>query len=269
MSSLSIFEYQDYRAYVEDLLASEDYGRGAKGQLAAHLNCQPSFVSQVLKGKNTLSLEQGFKINSFFKHSRLERDYFMHLIEIDKAGTKELKDYFFKKLEEVKDKSKLIENHIEYDQLSETDTIAYYNNWNNIYARLLIQIPEYQTHTSLLKKMNIEKKELNHTLDFLISRKLVITDEEQNFKVGTARLHIKKNSPLSDFANSTTRLQNIHNLKRKQKNDISYCAYMTISEKNLATFKQRFVNLLSDLHESLENDKEEKVCSLTLDFMEL
>jgi uncharacterized protein (TIGR02147 family) len=265
----SIFEHKSFRDYIEERLKCDDFGRGGKAKLAAYLECQPSFISQVLKGKNNLSLEQGYKINSLFSHSHLEKDYFINLLEHDRAGSLELRKYFEMKLEDIKEKAKLIENHIEFEHLSEEDTIAYYDNWNHVLAHQLINIPKYQTVNALRQKLNIDDDDLKKTLSFLSSCNLIDQDEVGNLKMGTSRLHIRKGSPLADFANKTARLHNIQNLKRKDASSLNYGAYMTLSKKNYLEFKQRFVNLISELHNSLDEDEPETVCSIIIDMMEL
>ncbi|MEM7647383.1 MAG: hypothetical protein AAF203_10770, partial [Pseudomonadota bacterium] len=99
MVKITLFDYNDYREYMEFKLRSDQFGRGGKARLAQHLGCQPSFVSQVLKGKSSFSLEQAFKVNALFNHNPLEREYFMTLVEWDRAGSTELRTYFSQKLE--------------------------------------------------------------------------------------------------------------------------------------------------------------------------
>ena len=86
----SIFKYQSYKTYLEDSLLC----KGKKGTFAKFVGCQPSFISQVLKGKPDLSLEQGLLANDFFEHSAAEAEHFLLLLQFHRAGSKRLRDHF-------------------------------------------------------------------------------------------------------------------------------------------------------------------------------
>ena len=267
---MSIFEFKDYRAYIETRLKSDEFGRGGKAKLAEHLSCQPSFVSQVLKGKSSFSLEQGFKLNAFFKHNLLEKEFLMILIELDRAGTADLRSYFDSKREELVEKSKLIENQMSYDQLSEADTIAYYNNWNCILIRNLLDIPSLRTVKALKQKLKISESEFLEAFDFLREKGLIHEQENGELRQGHMRLHVKKKSPLAKYANITARLQMIKNYEKANSNSLNYGHYMTLPKKSFAIFKQRFVDLIVDLNSHLDEQTEpEMMAALIVDFMEI
>ena len=65
-----IYGYNDYKAYLNGFIAAKPgRGRGVKSAIASTLECQTSYVSQVLNENAHLSLEQGDKLNKFLGHS--------------------------------------------------------------------------------------------------------------------------------------------------------------------------------------------------------
>lgn len=270
MSEITVFSYSDYREYIEMKLKNKGFGRGGKARLAKFLSCQPSFVSQVLKNKSSFNLEQGFKLNSFFQHNPLAKEYFMVLIELDRAGTLELRNYFEEKRLQLIEKSKLIENQMSYDQLSEPEAIAYYSNWNHILIRNLIDIPEYKKTENLKKKLKLSDQDFEDALKFLVDKKLVYQDSTGKLQQGHTRLHVKKNSPIAKFGNITTRLQTIKLLEKPNYNSINYSSNMTIQKTQFEEFKKKLVTLIADLNDHLEKDSNANMmATLVIDFMEI
>lgn len=270
MSGVHLFDFKDYRDYLEKRLKSPDIGRGGKARLAAHLTCQPSFVSQVLKSKSTFSLEQAFKVNDFLNHNSLQREYFMVLVELDRAGTVELQDFYEGKRKQLIEKSKLIENQMEFEQLSEADSMAYYNNINHILIRNYIDIPQYKSPKSLQNKLNLSKAEFEKALDFMISKGLVKRNSRGELEQGQVRLHIKKDSPIATYANLKARWQIINRYEQGVEDSLNYGHYMTLSRKGYEEFKKRFRALIVDLNKHLEEDEEaEMMAALVVDFMEM
>ena len=94
------FNFQDYRTCLRQFL---DRGpRGTKLALARALRCQPGFVTQILKGEKQLSLEQALGFTSFAGLEGAEKEYFLLLVQKDRAGTRELRDFFQVKLGELR-----------------------------------------------------------------------------------------------------------------------------------------------------------------------
>jgi len=267
MKKADIYKETNYRSYIDKKLLTEGFGRGSKARLAELLDCQPSFISQVLKDKNTFSLEQAYKINDFFKHDSLEQDYFITLVEYDRAGSFDLKKYFETKLLQIKKKAQLLENRVKRDELSESDAMLYFSNWNHILIRRLVDIPEYQDKKALQKKLGISNEELKEAIEFLLEKKL-IAQEKNRFIIGPQKIHIKKGSPLAQFASVKGRLKNIERLNVKSENDFNFTAEISLSRKNYREFKNELTHTISNFLKRLEDDKAEKLCSLTIDLME-
>lgn len=267
MQKLDLFQETDFREYIQKKLKTADFGHGGKSKLAQHLRCQPSFISQVLKGVNTLSLEQAFRVNEFLKHSELERAYFMTLVEADKAGTQELKQYYQQKLEEIRDKAKLIENRITHEEISESDTIKYFTNWNHVKIHHLANIPKYRKIKALQQKLNLPEEEFEGCLSFLLEINL-LEQEGDELKLGLKKLHTRKNSPAVALAHVNARLQNLQNLKNPGVDSLNFGANLTISEKNYKLFRNKLVVLLEELYTLVEQDEPERMCSFVIDLMD-
>lgn len=83
----NVFEYSEYRLYIQDWLS---YSKQINGpnmtKLAQVVQVHPTFLSHVLSGTKDLSLEQAALISQHFSHSRLEQEYFFIILQLNQIG---------------------------------------------------------------------------------------------------------------------------------------------------------------------------------------
>ena len=95
MDTKRLFEFQDYRKYLEfevrNLLGRQ---RGVKTRIAQMASIHNSYLTKILAGQVHLTLEQAFKVSKFLNHSHEQRKYFLFLVLKDRSDIPELKDFF-------------------------------------------------------------------------------------------------------------------------------------------------------------------------------
>src|SRR4051812_6725254 len=95
---VNIFGFSDYRLYLRNWLEKAKREKTFNlSRLAGVAHVHVTFLSQVLQGPKHLSLEQAAFLSEHFGHTRLERDYFFVLINLDRAGTQVLRKYWSEK----------------------------------------------------------------------------------------------------------------------------------------------------------------------------
>ncbi len=78
---ITIFDYKDYRKYVEMKLPITGAKRGVRTRLAMALSCQTAFISRVLHEEAHFSLEHAVVINRFLIHTDEESNFFILMIQ--------------------------------------------------------------------------------------------------------------------------------------------------------------------------------------------
>src|SRR4051812_17297224 len=135
----SVFEYESYKKYLEFRLA----GKGRKAQFAQRIGCQPSFLSQVLRGKPSLSLEQGVLANDYFQHSTPEARHFLSLLQFERAGSSRLRTHFQNELKaSLAEQRKLAQRVGPARELSDSARATYYSSWVYSAIHVLASIPD-------------------------------------------------------------------------------------------------------------------------------
>ncbi len=152
-----IYLFEDYREYLVWRMNSPSFGRGSRQKLAQYIECQPSFVSQVLSGQNELSLEHAFRMNHFFHHGKEETQYFITMVQLSKAGTFDLQKYFRQQLKAIREQQMQVQNFVHKHQLNQDDLIHYYSNWECVAAHMLVTIGCFQVPVALQNKLQFKR----------------------------------------------------------------------------------------------------------------
>ncbi len=262
-----IYSYIDYRKYLDWVLSADQMGRGARQRLADYLGCQPSFISQVLNGRNELSDEYAFKMNGFLNHDGAEQDFFMNLVHLSKAGTEPLRQYYSTVLEKIKSKQLQVEAVVTTDRLSEADTMEYYSDWLHVCLHMLVSIKEFQNVESMRKRLAVDKKEFDRALAFL-KRTGLVHQEKQVLKTGKAHIHMKKESMGAHAASVMMRLKTLDKLDLKNPHSLNYSLSFTVSQKGYEELKKRILDLIGSLDGVLNEGEPTKFCCLVTDLVE-
>lgn len=266
-SIAEIYSYEDYRLYITAMLDSELFGRGSRQRLAQFIECQPSFISQVLSGKNELSLEHAHKMNVFFNHSTPDAQYFMLMVLLSKAGTFELQKFLREQMRDVRDQQMQIHKVVQKGELHQDDVLYYYSNWLCISVHMLATIPKYQDPKELQRKLGASDHEFMETINFL-SRTELIQIVGGRIEVGEAHVHLKKTSPHAQSATVLTRLKVLDKLKLSDPRAVNFTSNFTISQKAYADLKKRILDFVVELDEHIQRDEPEQFCTLVLDLIE-
>jgi hypothetical protein len=96
---MNIFDFKNYKAFIRSMIASHpDLGRGSIKKMAEALRVHPSLISQVLNGIKDFTSEQANDIATFFCLTEVETEYFLCLVDIERAGTTRLKAFLQSRL---------------------------------------------------------------------------------------------------------------------------------------------------------------------------
>src|SRR5687768_13356982 len=91
---MRIFNFLDYKKYLKEVIRENRGTHGYKTRLAKAAGCRSSYLSQVLHGNFDLSPEHALGLANFWGLSTTEKDFFIQLVHLARAGTKELKKYY-------------------------------------------------------------------------------------------------------------------------------------------------------------------------------
>lgn len=264
----NIFEYAHYRTYLKARLEATG-ARGHKAQIAAAMGVQPTYISQVLQESAHLSLEQAEAANSFFNHTVHESHFFMLLLQKDRAGTKTLREYFKKQLDDVlKSRMVLTERLGKSQQLAEKDRSWYYSSWIPSAVHIATTIPTLRDVETISEALQLPSEKTLETLDRLEGLGLV-RKEGFKFLPGLQEIRLGNDSHHILKHHTNWRLQAMQSLERERIQEIHYSGVVSLSKSDVNRIKDRLLEVIKDSIEIVKESKEEELYCLSLDFFSL
>ena len=263
----TLFEYLDYKKYINERIAnSPGKGRGIKLKIAEHLSCQTAFVSQVLNSSPNFSLEQAIKLNVFFDHTKEEARFFLLLIQLERAGSKDLQNFFQSEIDEILAQRLDLKNRIEIKTtLKKLDQQIYYSSWLYACIHMLIAIPETQTPQAISKYLSLSKEKVIEILEFLEETGLA-QKKGSHYEIGVTKIHLTKDSPQIQRHHTNWRMQAIHSIDINNPEDLHYSTVVSMAQSDIPKVKEILIKAIEECRSVIRESKEEKIQSICLDF---
>lgn len=264
-----IWEFQKYRAYLMSRLGGDGARTGLRKKLAEHIPVHTTFVTQVMKGRAELSLEQAESVNDFFEHSEAEGEYFLLLVMHERAGTKTLKKRFAQKIEVMRNERLNVQSRIgAKEAISEKDREKFYSSYIYGAVHVLTSLPQFQQVESLAAGLRLSKARVQEIVDFCI-RIGVLKLEKGQLTPGSTHIHLGNQSELVLKHHQNWRQQAIQSLQFLDKEDLHYSACVSLTESDAFRVKEGLLAHLKDQVQLISNSREEVAYVLNLDFHKL
>jgi uncharacterized protein (TIGR02147 family) len=262
----NVHAFKSYPPYLSQALAKD--GPFRRADLCAHLNCQASFLSQVISGKSHLSLEHAVLVSEFLGHTPEEKKFFLLLVQKAKAGSKKLEAFFGEQIQaELESREPVKELIGVKGELSEESKAIYYSQWYYVAIHILVAFPEYQSFDHLKRKTGLPEEILREALKFLIKHEFV-TQNDHRYQIGKARTHLGSKSPHVSRHHSNWRTKGLEAIERRRPDDLHYTAFLGVSRKGAEQIRELIMEFLRSSEEVVETTKEEAPYLLLLDFFE-
>lgn len=263
---MTLFEFDDYRKYINAYMKGlPRRGHGEVNKLAAFLNVNSTLVSQVLNYKKDFTLEQSMKLSDYFHFNQLEADYFLSLVQIERAGTVKLKDFFKGKAKEALVKSQEIKNRISSHQvLDDKDKIIFYSSWIYSATRLYCSLGDGKTKEEISTKFSLTAEKTTEVLDFLV-RTGLCHNENHIFKIGTQKTHLEQGSPFLSKHYLNWKLKGIERIDNLQKEELMFSAPFSVSRADFLRLKDQMLEFIKILYETASKSDPEDLACINID----
>ncbi len=269
MSLKSLYDFNDYKDYLTSLWGGSSVRSGVKQKVAQFIGCQPAYVSQVLNKDSHFNLEQGQKISEFLNHSEDEMNFFLLLIQMNRAGTQSLKKFFEKQIREIRLKRKPVQaEFVGQRPLTHENKLEYYDSWLPLAIHVAVSVPQIQTKEALAKHFNLPVLTIQKTLDFLSSIG-VVTEARGKYQVGATSIHLEHDSPLIVRHHTNWRLQSLKSLDRFREDNFHYSGVYSLSEHDAIKIKDKLAQVIQGNLKIVAPSKEEVVYCSLIDFFQI
>jgi uncharacterized protein (TIGR02147 family) len=264
---MNIFEFKDYRKFlISWLLLEKKQGRLNASSLAEKIRVHPTFISQVLKGNKDLSSEQWISVCELMNLTEIETDYLHFLLHLNRAGTKEARAFYQRKLDEILSRRLQLQARMkDHKQLTDQERAVFYSSWIYSAMRLYCACADGQTLEQLAKKFQISKDKTEEITGFLCTTGLC-RFENGKFHLGDQHVHVPANSPFVIRHHTNWRLRAINSLENTTAEEINFTAPMSISRKDFPVIREKIVKLIQETVEVAKASEAQDLATLTIDF---
>jgi uncharacterized protein (TIGR02147 family) len=263
---LPIYSFSSYKTYLRARIDEEENPWGLLTKLAAAAGCQRSYFSRMLSQETHLTPAQAFGLSRYWGLTNDETEYFLGLLEVERAGTSDYRDHLKRKNEELKrrqeDLAQLVKRNL---AVSDERDLEYYSAWFWVAVHALTSIPQFQSESAISEKLGISRSQVRMILNVLEKWGAVYQDGAR-WKYNAREQHLSKESPLVCFHHSNWRQQAIMDAQRRNPASIHYTVVQSLSRADFERVKQLVLDLIEKSSRIAGPSKEEDLMCLTCDF---
>lgn len=260
---MDIFEYSDYRSYINKQLESADK-TGGRSRLAKAAGCNPSWMTRALAGEVQLTPDQTFGIAQYFRLNEEESDYLLLLVELERSASSAFKKRIENKLKALAKKANTLSSSVKTDsEVLEIDRAIYYSSW--IYAALHVacMIRGYSIE-ELHQTFHLSNQVIQRTLSDLKKMGLVYDKSGQWFATSKS-VHLDTEHPMAQVGHASWRNFTIQKIQACRGN-FHYSAIHCLSQKDIEKIQKKLKAMILECRNVIEDSKSEKLAVFCLDW---
>jgi len=267
---LRVFEFNSYKTYLKKLISSAEKKYGMTSKLAEAASCQRSYLSQVLNGNVHLTPDHGYGISQFLKFSEIEADYFLLLLEYDRAATSLFKSRIEAKLKKIRTDQQDLSKRISAKVIDIYDPITrYYSSWVWMAIHLLTSIPHYQTAKSIASRLEIPETLVLMTLQDLEKMEFVEKKDHQLWVYKGSNLHLTTQSPSVILHHNNWRQRALLDAALFSSTSIHYTSLVTLSKRDLEFIKTKLLDWIEQSRKIVEPSQSEELACISIDYFKV
>lgn len=266
---MNFFKAESYRLLIEDyLLSLPKQGHGEFSKIAKILGINSTLVSQVMKGSRNFTYEQGFDLANYMGFNETEAEYFLLLLQRERAGTPRLRNHFQKRIDTLRNNSKDVSKSYEYErQLTETEASIFYSSWLYSAIRVYTSIGETgRTANEICEKFRISNAKTMDVIRFLLKTNLCI-EKNNHYFANLNRTFGNQKSPHLIKHRANWRMKAIQKLEDLSEEEMSFTSVMSISKKDFDDVRFQIAALLKNLSKTIKETTPEELACLNIDFI--
>ena len=267
---IDVFDSKNYKNFLIKRMPTVGGERGMRSKLAEFLSCQLSFISLVLTTeKHHFSMEHGQKLCNFFNLSDPETDFFILLLSRDRAGSKELENFYDKKIQKITKERHDIKNRIKgHASLDKNDKALYYSDWYYAAIHMILRCKKSIQPMELSELLGLSVDKVHECLMFL-EKCGIVTKVKGQFVVNDVRIHIGDGVSWLNTHHKNWRNRAILSLDDKKEEDLHFTMITSISESAAKEIRKRILQMIQENEATIASAEDKVVYNLNLDFFKI
>lgn len=261
---------QSYKTFLQEVEEQRlIVKKGFRAQLAAAANCNTTFVSHVLNSHAHFSHEQIWGIALYMGLSNEDADYFLLLLQYERAGTSPLREHLHKKILGLQSQQQVLRKRLKSSEaLTLEQKVRYYSSWEYAAVHVIVTIGAYGEVDKITERLQIPAARVRKILQQLIDMNL-IEQTAQSYRTTNKQIFLGADSDLINNHHANWRTRTLQALTQSRDEDLHYSSVITISRRDAKLLRRELVDLLSKVTPLINGSKEEEIYSFCLDLFSL
>jgi uncharacterized protein (TIGR02147 family) len=264
-----IFLNIDYKEIIKIEIKAHVGQRGYHSNLARSANCQSSFLSQVLHGYVHLTPDQAVGISTFWRLNEAQEDYFLYSVHLARSATPVLKNYYKRKMQEIKQQQQDISSRVKGDRISEgKEELLYYSNWYWSAIHVIASIQKYKTAEGISQRLRLPLGLVESCLNSL-NKMGFLKKVNGRWEVTQKNLHLPRESPLIGIHHVNWRQQSGVRAGQNDKSAFHYSVVHALSFEDYEKLKSMLLDFVEKTKKIVGPSTEEEIIYLGFDCFQL
>jgi uncharacterized protein (TIGR02147 family) len=266
MKNVSIFSFRDYRAFLLAAIKAQLEPWGLIAKMAKSAQCQRPYLSKVLKGDAQLTPSQAYGLARFWRLNSAETDYFLNLLEEERAGSLDYREYVQRKSSVLKKSQEDLARRVNRESsVIENSQMEYYSAWHWTAIHILVSIPEYQSVDSICRRLSLSPDLVLAVLKRLEQGGFVKNNKDR-WQYLARESHVPKTSPLVSFHHANWRQKALIDAQNPNSDGIHFTVVQSLSRSDCEQLKELLLGFIEKAAQVAGPSKEEELICLNCDF---
>lgn len=264
---VSVYECSSYRMFLSLRIASmPNKGYGQMSKLADFLGVHSTLVSQILKEHKSLSTDQAALVTNFFGLNEAESEYFILLVNLDRAGNTAAKAIYKRQLKKAKELAQNISQRVTTKgTLSEEQRAVFYSDWAYSAVRQTLSLPGIKNVDTVAEYLGLPRNKVRTLLDFLLKTGLCVNINGQ-ITTGPASTHVEASSPWVRVHHSNWRQRAIQSLDKNNSENLYYTSPLTLSKADAQIIYEKIIQFILHMNSIVDPSPSEALFCLNIDW---
>ncbi len=266
---MTVYEAKNHISYLKHwILSQPKKGYGLKSQLAESIGTQTGFVTQAIQGSANFSPEQGLEIARFMGLSEEEIQFYLLLLQRDRAGTHELKMHYDRQMKLLLEQRESLAQRLKAKTApSNLDQSTYFSSWVYSYLHVLLTCRPHTRLEETAEAVGMKTTEVKPYMDFLVQAGLANLTNK-GYSTGEALMHLGTNSPHLLKHHLNWNLRAIQAIEKSLKDGLHYSSVVSLSEEDYLSAKELLVTAVQEFKKIIKDSKGERVYGFTLNLFD-
>lgn len=264
-----VFSAKEYRPFLRQWIDSQVSARGLLTKMSEAMGCQNSHLSRVLREDVHLTLEQAFEASQFIKMTESETNYFMKMVEFERAGNLNYKKKIGSELESMRAAHSNLSKRYKQNRIGRLEKeMVYYSSWYWSAIHILTAIPKYQTAKSIAQRLSMDELFINNCLETLAGFGL-IKPVGEHWEITSEFIHLPKESPMNSIQHGNWRTKAVTSSQNVKDESLHYTMIQAVSIDDFARIKQLLLETIDAYRKISDQSPSEELICFTFDFFKV